>query len=159
MPKPNKYEIIFPEGYVKPLLPKGKQWVAALRSGEYTQLMGRLCSIHSMDLDDPRVPVEAMHCCLGVWCEVNGYTRVMSEGAVFYTVQTEPYGMKNAKLPRDGTLLANGRFPADVFCEMVVEPGQLSGHQVYNFYDLNDTCNFTFAEIADVAEKIYELGD
>lgn len=61
-----------------------KQWIAALRSGDYTQTCGRLTD-------------GASYCCLGVACELKSVERIYSCRSYFY-FSTEMFN--NVLLPR-----------------------------------------------------------
>ena len=51
-----------------------KRWIAALRSGDYTQQKGSLANLH-----------RTQHCCLGVLCEL-----AIKEGVEIDTYETVP---------------------------------------------------------------------
>ena len=141
-----KYQMIFPEGYVKPLLPKGKLWVAALRSGNFSQGTSFLCTSKKG---------QDRHCCLGVWCEVNQYPKDKNATYPIDGFMVPGHVTLANRLPDDSSLLSNGYFPDGVSCVM----GGDHSISIYSFFSLNDEFGFTFKEIADVAEEIFELGD
>lgn len=108
-----------------------KKWIAALRSGKYTQ-------------DVKRLKTEKGHCCLGVLCEVameNGepwYPGVSREYETIEDCCGLPENMKDWAGLRDTM-------------------GRVSCGRQPTLTSLNDSLGFTFEMIADHLEKYEEL--
>lgn len=126
-----KYEIEYPENYVKPKMP-AKAWVEALRSGEYQQVKGCLCDGNA-------------YCCLGVLSKIQG--RLTDEGRD---------GEKGTQyiLEPDNPLIqyigSAGEFPLGV--EVILSHKE----RIKGLAGLNDG-GFTFSEIATIIEQIWEV--
>ena len=105
------------------------KWVAALRSGYYTQQMGGLANLHRTE-----------HCCLGVLCEI-----AIENGVEIDTYETVPgFDDECAYLPRRvqdwaGIWNRYGRFKGDV----------------HSLVAMNDQ-GYTFAGIANVIDGRWE---
>ena len=138
----------FPDHYRKPLLDGGLEWTQALRSGNYHKGRGVLRAV---------LHGETVHCCLGVWCEVKGYERL---GDVY--LARSDRSEKSIFAPEDGSELDSGLFPAGVklFIPDEKESSWWEWQQeksTSSFNTLNDEYGFSFDEIAEIAEQIYEL--
>ena len=111
------------------------KWVAALRSGEYTQFKGKLA--------DPRNP--KAFCCLGVLCEIlvesHGVHKHSGTEVVSFDEETGllPYSVMGA------AEISYHRLTVEVEI-----PGQRGRH--FTLPMLNDHHNFTFNQIADLIE-------
>lgn len=119
-----------------------KEWVAALRSGEYKQ--GRKTMRNKKD----------EFCCLGVLCEVSRrsgigrwerghdayYFVTVSDIDEYYEYYLPPYSVQNWS-----DLSHNGKLPKPVDGRN----GKLYG----NLAALNDEAGYTFEQIADVIEE------
>lgn len=108
-----------------------KQWVAALRSGEYKQTTGALCRTR------PNADHSAGHCCLGVLCDLAekaGVCESKEEGGLRnydgWWQDLPDSVLRWAKLPHRDPVVAN--------------------HTLTN---LNDREERTFSQIADLIEK------
>lgn len=102
------------------------QWLAALRSGEYTQTRERL-------FDDTG------HCCLGVLCELAAKASVVNrDGASFEAVD-------------DSNDYSETSLPGAVkrWAGLEWSDPKVNGHRL-TFW--NDDCGSTFAQIADLIE-------
>ena len=138
----------FPDNYRKPLLEGGVEWTQALRSGNFNKGRGVLrAELHG----------ETVHCCLGVWCEVKGYERLGDA----YLAKSGDTG-KSIVVPEDGSELDTGLLPAGV---RVFLPDEKESSwwewqkekSTSSFNTLNDEYGFSFDEIAETAEGIYDL--
>lgn len=125
---------------------KLKAWIAALRSGKYTQ--GR------SSLAQKGPGGELSFCCLGVACEIAGLVKAeveMGERLVYKWQVTN----------NEGKMLANGVEDAILPPQLVREqayPKVLSTVPVITVISANDSFYFTFEQIADTLESVY-LGD
>ncbi len=125
-----------------------KLWVEALRSGEYKQGRGALCTV--VEIDDTH-PVG--HCCLGVACEVAIKAGVPLEKRVLndsYRIADYRHG--------DGSSL--GRLPPVVSSWLGLEgrrdPTLKSAiNGIEGATTWNDTHGATFADIADMIEYTF----
>lgn len=123
------YEIQYPKKYVKPKLP-AKAWLEAIRSGEYKQGSRVLCS-------------DSAYCCLGVLSKIQGRLKNGKDGE-------ENTGIVLSKEnPLIEYLDENGRLPRGVKVWR-------SGEDFNSLAVLNDK-GFTFSEIADIIEQIWEV--
>jgi hypothetical protein len=127
-----------------------KKWVDALRSGDYSQGKGRLCSVTEDD--------DKYFCCLGVLCDLYerehsdmyGITQVVEEKIDFdydYDIKHEVYyNHNNLTLPQSvmewsGIKHGDGTFTSDIEGETSLAL-------------LNDENGLTFDEIANIIERI-----
>jgi hypothetical protein len=108
-----------------------KAWVAALRSGEYTQGKGALKN------------TSGGHCCLGVACAISGMGAFNSAGQFFLTGE---FYHHSAVLPP----------PVKEWLGLVSEAGGLSYPSVGSLSLRNDTCDWTFTDIANFIEECPE---
>ena len=107
------------------------KWVAALRSGDYTQQKGSLANLH-----------RTQHCCLGVLCEV-----AILDGVDLDTYETVPgFDDERAYLPRRVQEWSGVRDRCGVFVGDVSMCGLVG---------MNDYGG-TFDHIADTIEKRWE---
>lgn len=116
------------------------QWVAALRSGKYTQGFGSL----RMVLENPRPDVPC-HCCLGVLCDlVNpyGWDRYGRHNGI-HSNKDYRYDFRVACLPES---IVEFTGLHTMFAAI-----DLPGVKKITLADLNDA-RFTFEQIADVIE-------
>lgn len=135
---------VIPANYQKKPLLNCSNWVNALRSGEYNQGKTALCAI--------RDSVE-YYCCLGVACSlidktpiVEGYdcsSGVNEQRKIFFG---RPSSL-SSNCPLFESLGALGYFPKEI---------NLYSNFGYCLATLNDSLNFTFKQIADVIELIWE---
>jgi hypothetical protein len=102
------------------------QWLAALRSGEYEQGSGTL----KTDL--------GQYCCMGVLCKLAADQDVVSEKDEFYGQMYPSYKV----ITWSGIPTLNP----------VVTVNGLGSEGRVNLADLNDTYNYSFAQIADLIE-------
>lgn len=105
------------------------KWVAALRSGEYSQTKGMLTD-------------GAGYCCLGVACELAFRAGVVGRG---HEVYFDSFGTFNAVLPPS----------VRQWLGLALEDGELTGYEDGSdrLTDLNDGAEYTFEQIADVIES------
>lgn len=113
-----------------------KTWIAALRSGKYTQAKGRL-------------EENGKFCCLGVACDLFaervGLTVDTYDSASHNLKGLKRYDMSCYELPAKivellGLFSNNGKFYSDDTSQLFLT-------------DLNDKGNKSFAEIADIIEN------
>lgn len=109
-----------------------KEWVAALRSGEFKQ--GR----YSLRTGDDK------YCCLGVGCELAARSGVIDPPTRNYTQDNYVYGNSNGFLPAEVQKHLGMSSPAGSYN---------LGDRKCGLYDDNDTILMTFAEIADIIES------
>ncbi len=114
-------------------------WCAALRSGEYTQGRGSLCTVN----DDGK-----QFCCLGVLCEL--YKQHDPSMDVRYSHQTADskfvlYNSYSCNLPPEVCLWSGVKTQLGFRCK--------NGKSLVQ---LNDACGFSFIEIANVIEEEWE---
>ena len=117
-----------------------REWVKALRSGEYEQTTGALRRGDG-------------YCCLGVACDISGLGEWRDKPDMaesFYVIGDRPG--ESATLPRDvrewlGVESAN--------------PNLLDehGNRHISAAFLNDTKGYTFDQLADAIERTYELAE
>lgn len=123
-----EYKLVLPKGYKKQPLPGRNEWVAALRSGKYTQAKGELCLENGSK------------CCLGVVSHLQGrLKRYRDDDSAFVLSELNPL---------DEYLHQSGDFPEGV----VVAVGENSWA---NLATCNDA-GLTFAQIADIIEKVWK---
>lgn len=120
-----------------------RQWLDALRSGEYPQGNGRLCNvIPKHDANDVKVVEVRAFCCLGVLCDIAVKAGVLTESrrSAMHTREYVEYAGETSYLPsvvRDWA-------------------GLTSNDPVIDGYGLsfwNDNRKFSFDEIAALIEE------
>lgn len=114
-----------------------KEWVSALRSGQYKQITDNLCT------DDG-------FCCLGVLCEINMDRFDMNKGSSYNN--TYSYHMNGES---EDTIL-----PKALCLELGLpknNPEVYINGNLTTVAMLNDRYWFTFNEIADVIENDFKL--
>lgn len=112
------------------------EWVAALRSGDYKQGIGRL-----RDNEDK-------YCCLGVLCEI-AVRRHVIPPARLIPDGTYTYASRSFRLPREVALWA-GLTESD---PKVTDPRSGITIRTIALAELNDSSSVSFATIADVIES------
>lgn len=127
-----------------------KQWVEALRSGEFKQGRGRL-KREAFDPDGSGAQMGYTHCCLGVLCEIIGAKETQMPGGSI------AFG--------DGADIRVGDLPMGILREvgmgsssgMCVEGVQLiiGPHAYHDLAHANDS-GATFEEIADYIEDNWQ---
>jgi len=113
-------------------------WVAALRSGKYAQTTGQLKDVEA---NGPA------YCCLGVLCDIVG-AKWDEDGRATYKD-----GESSGLLPR--TVAKAVGFDADddyANCQEV-DPCVWMGQEKMTLSELNDSGDYTFAQIADIIEE------
>jgi len=135
-----KYEIEFPENYVKPVLPMGKEWVAALRSGKYQQ------GTQFLRYTDEEDKVEKQ-CCLGVICLLQQRPFKIEGNKTVFDYSDCTLSRENPLYKIFGPV---GYFPPGV--RVFQEKWDV---YYYSLSGLNDL-GFSFAEIADIIEAIWD---
>ena len=129
--------ITFPENYIKPPFPGRDKYTAALRSGAYPQITGRLCN-------------SSGYCCLGVISEIQG--RLTNSNGLY----TDGVGGSNGDLSSNNPLCSVfqecGHFPEGVLVESY-------GEKAIHLVGCNDNLGLTFLEIADIIEQIWDHMD
>ena len=138
------YTLTLPEDYIKPILPGGRDWLTALRSGEYKQGYDMLCRMESR---------EYTYCCLGVLEKINGRMSTMDTIRVngyicLASVDGDVFSI-HSNAPYYSVLDTEGQFPADV--EVRVDDMML-----LSLSGVNDSHKCSFAEMADIIEKIWD---
>jgi hypothetical protein len=111
-----------------------RQWIDALRSGNYHQTDKVLVSNNMKSF-----------CCLGVACDIKGMRKIKSDT---YVVGFEYIGKLNDTLPPDDFFSFVYGFPASIIIAIGKSEGNLE------LASLNDEFGFTFSAIADVIEAI-----
>ena len=119
-----------------------REWVAALRSGDFEQGRNVLASL------------DGRYCCLGVACEVYRRHfdlpkgRSISAAAYFFGSTPEPRRMTS---PFEGVFV----LPGDVatWLGLATPTGRFGPNGDASLADLNDMRSASFAEIADVIES------
>lgn len=135
-----------------------RRWVAALRSGEYQQCKGQLGRTRAG---------ESEYCCLGVLCEVaeselDAPTRRVDDA--------DAGGWRNVSYDFAGSmppspvreLLGVKTFLVSVPAERIAEywaDDDGDGFVRVSLDVLNDEVGWTFKEIADLIEEVYELAE
>lgn len=126
------------------------RWVAALRSGEYTQTKGYLKTADG-------------YCCLGVLCEIavqDGIVEQTMTSPEVFTAQGDQlspehyaFGEYNdtAELP---TVVEEWSGLKDVTTR-IENPNYTGWQEFYTLIDLNDDQGYDFNAIADVIEKSF----
>jgi hypothetical protein len=139
-----------------------REWIAALRSGEYPQGHSGLRNIGSEN--GKMIPPGVTYCCLGVLCEITAERAgiVRNEGAYGGYLDREDYGALtpfNELLP-DQVIRLTGQ-PHDDFM-ILLTPAELEkfdrGEETTGaeyLATLNDSGRFTFDDIADMIERQY----
>ena len=121
-----------------------KAWVAALRSGDYTQTKKML---HRVTKEN-----ENSFCCLGVACDL--YKN--SVGGGWYLEQADAWN-EQAKFKDDEGSSADSDLTLAVMDWLGIANSEGSYYVAFNkgstLTRLNDEENFTFAQIADVIES------
>lgn len=120
------------------------QWVAALRSGEYTQTKGYL------HRTEPDGDTPAGYCCLGVLCDI-------AEKAEVVTGEIIDSGLHAPKRLRyyDGdaqTLPGNVVVWSGIGDENPIVEVYINSLRSETLATLNDSHGYTFAQLADVIE-------
>jgi len=124
------------------------KWIAALRSGEYTQTIGKLYR-HRPDFAD-----QPGYCCLGVLCDLHAKEtenawQYSSEGYGHYFSECDELPatvIQWAGLP-DGNPMVTTQYKyegTDEYVDLTVEIAKL-----------NDDFNFTFEQLADVIDTTF----
>lgn len=134
------------------------KWVAALRSGKYTQ--------GTDYLKTSAVDGSACHCCLGVLCEVLEYPQINGINQTLFQCGDEEF---DTELPSFLTSLSGGyttsigKLPdmnkwtqkqKEKFADVVKEYPWDSPH--ITLATLNDSGEFTFERLADIIEEFLE---
>jgi hypothetical protein len=116
-----------------------KDWIKALRSGDYKQTKGMLCS------------KDMSYCCLGVCSEIQGVTKELdnSRFVFHYPEGDESSGMSDS----DWMYETYGFRNTHKFAESSLAPGVSQ-----SLHHLNDI-GATFAQIADVIEAVLITGE
>ena len=118
-----------------------EKFVAALRSGEYRQGMGELCTPSYPEQDGPE------HCCLGVACDVSGLGKWAPSGV--YVIGRSKFSSYLPDQVADwlgiGTTNPELEFP---------DPDTDAVH-ILKATDANDSWEYSFEEIADAFERKY----
>ncbi len=119
------------------------KWLEALRSGRYTQCNGRL---HKNGVG---------HCCLGVLCEVMELPQEAVQHEPGYSFQVMRYAYKGAT--------ASDVLPSGLAHDLGITGAGTLNHPVPNpaapsnpfhaLWELNDSGDFSFAQIADIIEE------
>jgi hypothetical protein len=120
-----------------------EKWVAALRSGDYQQTVGKL----GRDYNGER-----SYCCLGVLCELAAKEELIPEATV--SNDTVFYN-HNVTMPPEEL---DGVLDGEPFTWNVKTPeGLREEHprQTISLVDLNDTFYYSFNQIADLIETTY----
>lgn len=119
-----------------------RQWIDALRSGEYVQAKGALAKDNY-----------TRFCCLGVACEIATIERIPSvNGYASGTLMGSSF--ESTKLPYELAL------KLDIFDDMTIQFkttyfDNLGFSNEQSLVSLNDEYKFTFLQIADVLEWYY----
>jgi len=118
------------------------KWVAALRSGKYSQTVGRLCA----DTSDEGL-AETSYCCLGVLCDLHaketgggewvGYEYFCDSGVGFEIPPDEVVKWAGANSP-------NPEVPVRL------------GYRPLTIAELNDAREWSFDRLADLIERHWE---
>lgn len=129
------------------------QWLAALRSGGYTQGRGALIT---------RKPGHTAHCCLGVLCEIAADAGVIERSVGVrpgFLAEGSEEGVQNGILPEAvrswaGLTSQTGLLPTEVRVESGSAFDEDGGYELYvELTELNDEAGFSFEDIADVIEE------
>jgi hypothetical protein len=141
-----------------------RDWVTALRSGNYIQTKGTLNRDNS-------------YCCLGVFCEVAEFDKIdvtgddevfkyiySSGNGVDYDLEDNLTGLVETwfnNIPKKDGQYQTGKFKFTVENDVFTYK---DGYKTYSevaateiFPHLNDTTGLDFNEIADIIEAIYDL--
>ena len=137
-----KYDLQLPEGYIPPPLPGRDEWLAALRSGAYTQARDVLCRA-TVSHADPTDPETSSHCCLGVLCRVQKRPSNRVGTRLAFDRWDSTLSSSN---PSRKYLKHDGSFPPGARVRMTTELTSLAA--------CNDQ-GLTFLEIADIIEKVW----
>ena len=117
---------------MKPMPPKIKQWVEALRSGHYQQARGRLKR-------------DAGYCCLGVLCDISKLGKWVNNN------NESAYQMKNR-------CSWQGHLPPEVTAWAGITPkcSVTYGGDLTGLAKINDKLAKSFPQIADLIESQWE---
>lgn len=123
-------------------------WLVALRSGEYNQ--GTLL------LRTENEASECAHCCLGVLCEVSGF-KINSNGYCVDEV-TLCRSYHQFPSPDNGTKDPIVIVTSEDENEFAQQLNDRTGFVIDNskLSEINDSCKFTFSDIADIIEMFFE---
>lgn len=115
-------------------------WLAALRSGKYAQTTGAL--------REETILGDHTYCCLGVLCEVVGVTWT-PEGCAAYKED-----VCSGLLPHSVALKAGLDASVEDYedCQQI-DPEVWIGEEKATLSELNDSGDYTFAQIADIIEE------
>lgn len=139
--------IVLPDDYQKPHLPGLKEWVEALRSGNYKQGAGFLCK-------------DGKYCCLGVLCHIQGRLIANKECVIPHVLwdQKDQIAHVNASFLSDENPLfpffgSNGKIPhaVKVYKGKDENPLRIIG----SLAGLNDE-GYNFQTIAEAIEHIWK---
>lgn len=125
-----------------------KQWVDALRSGEYEQTRGKL---HRVVADDQLTNEKPGMCCLGVLCDLAAKAGVVEAHQLGNLMQ---YGEETHVLPRAVKSWAGFEFD-NPYVDHVVEFGEGPEQAHDPLSLLNDDFGLGFEPIADAIEATY----
>lgn len=126
-----EYTLRTPPDYTPPAFPMGKALCAELRNPETKQIQGQLKTSQG-------------ECCLGVLCRIQG--RFSKIQGFWLDAGETTYYLADSN-PSYSLLGHNGKFPP---CVCVVY-GEVN---IESLAELNDE-RFTFTEVADIIEKIW----
>lgn len=135
---------------------KQKQWLQALRSGQYSQCKKFLCT-----------PYPLGYCCLGVGCEIFGIPKLQSGSVVTFDGEnsTSPKLRDILKLyNRNGAIRGYKNINIEDFMKSIdVRNLQRYIETTYGLYNVSpaltamNDCGLTFKQIADIIEKFPTL--
>lgn len=120
------------------MTPDEREWIDALRSGEFKQGRGGLASKTSEG--------GIFYCCLGVRCELDARRGLMvtSDGLNFMNFdEVGQQGYKNQAVP----------------CGATLNRWQMTNDEMNDLVKLNDACKMSFVEIANYIEERYRARD
>lgn len=151
--------VSLPIGYRKKKLPGLKEWVAALKSGNYRQGTSHLCV-----KDDGRF----RYCCLGVLSKIQGRLFYLSNNKTEKGDSSSDYNPTDISyLKHDNPLFeilrGSGLFPNKVGVNIYdIREVNMDGTpffvsaKVNSFVSLNDDLKLTFKDIAKVIQILYK---
>lgn len=129
------YSITFPDNYVKPVLPMKKEWIEALKSGEYSQGKDSLCQ-------------DGKYCCLGVLSNLQGRLGAPSLSGYRSDGNSSLFLDFENPIVKLYSRFFNGGFPDGVSIDHDLGKGNALSH-------LNDW-GVPFTEIAEIIDQIWD---
>jgi hypothetical protein len=129
-----------------------RKWVAALRSGDYKQGHGHLCTYKATETGR-----DYKYCCLGVACQLLAET----DNTFAATVTDLELADEDARR-LFGAQGAQGRLPGEVIDWLEIREDSGYGNPTlvnYSAIHMNDSMHLSFEAIADSIEEAFSLNE